>query len=69
MAPLCEACRDVPAAYGLLRNGHGKQQQSKLSKKAFSAGVIGFNWCITRQLHQLRHHNVFLSGEKGLPMR
>ena len=66
MAPLLEACRDVPAAYGLLKNAHGNKQQSKLSKKAFSAGVIGFNWCITRQLHQLRHHNVFLSGEKAL---
>ncbi|GAX83530.1 hypothetical protein CEUSTIGMA_g10955.t1 [Chlamydomonas eustigma] len=55
--------RDLPLSYGLLRGGtekYGQERQAHISGLDFSAGVIAFNWCISRPLPGLLH-NVFLS--------
>lgn len=42
---------------------YARQQHERLGRLKYSAGVIGYNWCVDRELAGLAHHNVFLSEE------
>jgi len=64
---------DLPAAYSLIKTCEqsspprtGKYVEKRLhdmSRLKYSSGVVGYNWCVTRQLPELCHHNVFLSTD------
>jgi phytoene desaturase (3,4-didehydrolycopene-forming) len=68
--------RDLPAAYSLLNassaaaagagadvEAYGRRRGEELGGMQFSAGVIAYNWCVTRVLPALLHHNTFLSDD------
>ena len=42
--------------------GYARQRHEELGRLQYSAGVISYNWCLSRRLEALAHHNVFLSG-------
>jgi phytoene desaturase (3,4-didehydrolycopene-forming) len=55
---------DIPRVFDDLLDSvpEAEKESERLEKMDYSCSIIEFNWCLKKQLPELLHHNVFLSG-------